>query len=154
MRIIGCGNLDRGDDAAGILVAERLRDLGIEAQPLSGAAFDLIEEWRGADEVIVIDAMRSGAPPGTVRIWDDGRIPERLTASSSTHGLGVAEALCLARTLDLLPQKPRIIGIEGAEFGVGTPLSTQVQEAVEAVAQQITVVARLAATTGPRPVVQ
>ena len=30
LRIIGCGSFDRGDDAAGLLVARRLQALGVE----------------------------------------------------------------------------------------------------------------------------
>jgi Ni,Fe-hydrogenase maturation factor len=44
-RIIGCGNLHRMDDAAGVLVAERLRELGIPTDVQSGSAFELIESW-------------------------------------------------------------------------------------------------------------
>ena len=64
MLIIGCGNRERSDDRAGILVAERLRDLHIEAQTRLGEATDLIEAWKGADDVVVVDAMMTGAPVG------------------------------------------------------------------------------------------
>jgi hypothetical protein len=76
MRIIACDNWDGGDDGRRHSGGGRLRDLGIDAQTSSGAAFDLIEAWRGADEVIVIDAVRSGARPCMARLWDDGRISE------------------------------------------------------------------------------
>ena len=67
MLIIGCGNRDRGDDGAGILVAERLRELGIEANTRSGEAVDLIEAWKSADDVIVVDAVVTGAPVARCR---------------------------------------------------------------------------------------
>ena len=68
MLIIGCGNRQRSDDGAGILVAERLRDLGIEADMRTGEAVDLIEAWKGADDVIVVDTVVTGAPSGTVQV--------------------------------------------------------------------------------------
>jgi hydrogenase maturation protease len=136
MRIVGCGNLLRGDDGAGILVAERLRALGVEAETSNCTACDLIEAWRGVDEVVVIDAMCTGAMAGTVRVWEESQILE-LPPAPSTHGFGVTEAVLLARALDLLPPRLRIIGIEGAQFGVGTPLTAQVQHAVEAVVLQL-----------------
>ena len=74
MLIIGCGNRQRSDDGAGILVAERLRKLGIEADMRIGEAADLIEAWKGADDVIVVDAVVTGAPVGSVQAWD-GRRP-------------------------------------------------------------------------------
>ena len=74
MLIIGCGNRERSDDGAGILVAERLRELGIDAEMRTGEAADLIEAWKGADDVIVVDTVMTGAPVGTVQAWD-GRQP-------------------------------------------------------------------------------
>src|SRR5262249_35919462 len=90
MQIICCGNPDRGDDSAALLVAEQLRASGIEAEIQPGDALDLIESWDESDEVTVVDAPVTGAAPGTVRVWD-GALPEQvITGSASTHGLGVA----------------------------------------------------------------
>ncbi len=97
MLIIGCGNRERGDDGAGILVAERLRNLGIEAETRGGEAAELIEAWRGADDVIVVDAVVTGAPVGHgARVGRPAAAGFRRT-SASTHGLGVAEAIELAQ---------------------------------------------------------
>jgi len=138
MRIIGCGNRDRGDDGAGVLVAERLRGLGLEAEARSGEALDLIEAWSGADDVVVVDAVVTGAPAGTVQVWDG---PVRGSVSTSTHGFGVAEAVRLAGALDRLPVRLRIYGIEGTQFNVGTEPSPEVNRAVEEVIGQIAVAA-------------
>ena len=70
MLILGCGNPDRSDDAAGVLVARRLRELGIPAEEFGGDAPALIDAWSGWADVIVVDAMKSGASPGTIKIWD------------------------------------------------------------------------------------
>jgi len=40
MRILCCGNRYRGDDAAGLLVADRLQELGLAAQTLGGEVRD------------------------------------------------------------------------------------------------------------------
>jgi hydrogenase maturation protease len=58
--IIGLGNPDRGDDAAGLLVAQSLRTRGAEAIAHTGGALDLIEIWAGTERVIVVDAILSG----------------------------------------------------------------------------------------------
>jgi hydrogenase maturation protease len=70
MRIICCGNPDRGDDGVGALVAERLRKSGVEAELRSGEALDLIESWGGSHNVVVVDAVETGASLGTVWLWD------------------------------------------------------------------------------------
>jgi hydrogenase maturation protease len=137
MRIICCGNPERGDDGAGALVAARLRELGVEAETRTGEALELLEAWRGADSVTVVDAVETGAPVGTVWRWDrrQARFPVR--SCTSTHGLGLAEAITLARVLGRLPERLQIYGIEGRRFAPGTEASPEVKLAAEDVARQI-----------------
>jgi hydrogenase maturation protease len=137
MLIIGCGNRQRSDDAAGILVAERLRKLGLEADTRLGEAAELIEAWNGADDVIVVDAVVTGAPVGTVQAWDGHQPLTKVRAGASTHCLGVAEAIELARVLDRLPKRLRVYGIEGRRFEPGAQISPEVQRAVEEVVRRI-----------------
>jgi hydrogenase maturation protease len=137
MLIIGCGNRERSDDGAGILVAERLRELGIEADTRIGDAADLIEAWKGAEDVIVVDAVVTGAPVGTVQAWDGRQPLASIKATASTHGLGVAEAIELAHVLDRLPARLRVYGVEGRRFEPGSGISPEVQRAVEEVVQRI-----------------
>jgi hydrogenase maturation protease len=137
MRIICCGNPDRGDDGAGILVAERLRRLGIEAETVGGDALTLLEAWRGAESALVVDAVVTGEPVGTVHVWE-GQIPPAANPGTSSHGFGVAEAIRLAAALHQLPPQLRIIGIEAARFEVGSEPSFQVQQAVDKLVAQIT----------------
>jgi hydrogenase maturation protease len=137
MLIIGCGNRERSDDGAGILVAERLRELGIRADTRSGEAVDLIEAWKSADDVIVVDAVVTGAPVGTVQAWDGRQPLASVSTTASTHGLGVAEAIELAQILDRLPMRLRVYGVEGRRFEPGAEISPEVQRAVEEVVRRI-----------------
>lgn len=138
MKIIGCGNPDRGDDRAGVLVAERLRELGIAAETHTGELLALIEAWDAADDVILIDAVVTGAPPGTVHMWD-GRPPRVLHgAEVSTHGLDLAQIIELAQALGRLPARLRLYGIEARQFDPGSSISPEVHQAVESVVRQIT----------------
>ena len=137
MLIIGCGNRQRGDDGAGILVAERLRERGIEAVARVGEVTDLIEAWKGADDVIVVDAVVTGSPLGTVQAWDGRQPLASLSTTTSTHGLGLAEAIELARVLNRLPARLRVYGVEGRRFGPGTEISPEVHRAVEEVVRRI-----------------
>ncbi len=142
-QIIGCGNLHRGDDAAGLLVARRLRELGVPAEEESGEALALIESWEDSEELILIDAVVTGAEPGSINFWDvggAGNLTADVAKNTSTHGLGLAQAIELARSLDRLPPKLFIYGIEGSRFEVGTPPAPRVLAAVERLAQQIAAV--------------
>ena len=139
-RLIGCGEPFRRDDGVGRAVAERLRALappGLEIQEASGEAADLVERMKGAPSVILVDAMRSGRPPGALLRLSprDGRLEAR--ALSSTHGFGPAEALELAAALGVLPKAVEVWGVEGADFSAGQGLTPEVEAAAERLARII-----------------
>jgi len=147
MQILCCGNRHRGDDAAGLLVADRLREWGIAVEMLDGEATELMEAWGSADSVVLVDAVVTGKRPGTVHAWDGRNLKACSTSSASSHGLGVGEAIELARALGRLPSKIQIHGIEGRQFTVGAGVSPEVEAAVEVVARAI---AQLAGTEPKR----
>jgi len=100
-----------------------------------------MEAWSGAESVILVDAVVTGGPPGTVHAWDGRDLKACRTFSASTHGLGVGEAIELGRTLGQLPAKIQIYGIEATQVAPGTTASPEVEQAAGAVAREI---ARLA----------
>ena len=138
MLILGCGNLDRSDDGAGLLTARRLRELGIETQEHGGEPLSLMEAWRRAEEVILIDTVVSGRATGEINVWSVRTDPvPAFQFRCSTHALGIADAIEMARTLDRLPSKLILYGIEGIKFDIGGSLSPEVADAVEKLAWQI-----------------
>jgi len=137
MRIICCGNRERGDDAAGVLVADRLRELGIEAMVHSGEPLALMDAWTGAEDVIIVDAVVTGAEVGTVHRWNGPQPLAAVAAPASTHGLGLAEAIRLGRQLRRLPSQLWIYGVEGNHFAIGAKMAAEVRTAVEKVVQEI-----------------
>jgi hydrogenase maturation protease len=144
VRVIGVGNDYRGDDAAGLVVARAVRARvphGVDVHEARGDATDLIHLWSGATRVVVVDAMRSGAPAGTVVRLDardlDGWPGGSVAARASSHALGVLEAVTLARTLGLLPRALVVYGIEGESFGVGEALSPGVARILPSVVDRI-----------------
>jgi hydrogenase maturation protease len=136
--VVGCGNPDRGDDGAGILVARRLREFGVDAIENRGDLIALPDSWEGAEQAIIVDTVITGAAPGEISLWDARNAPvEKNCFRCSTHAFGVAEAVELARLLDRLPPSLWIYGIEGSQFEPGTGVSAAVARAVEKVAQEI-----------------
>jgi len=146
--IIGVGNEYRSDDGAGIAVARRLRALfatGVTILEESGEGASLIEAWKGATWVMLVDAVRSGAPPGTIHRLDARAAPLPTGFFHySTHAFSVAEAVELARSLDQLPAHLIVYGIEGENFAAGVELSSPVNQAVEAVVERAAIEVRAA----------
>ena len=137
MLVIGCGNMQRGDDGAGVLAALQLSSQGIHAEVSDADIADLLELWRGAQDVILIDAVVTGAPVGRIHVWDARTHVGASTPPGSTHGLGVREAVEIARTMSCLPPQLHIYGIEGSNFAIGSELSPEVQGAITEVVQRI-----------------
>ena len=133
--VIGVGNAYRGDDAAGRevarLVQERLPEeldvIVCELEPTR-----LIDAWDGAELAVLVDAVSSGAEPGTVHRFDatSEALPSR-EFRSSTHALGIGETIELARAIGRLPSRVVVFGIEGEVFGSGSGLSDPAEEGVE-----------------------
>ena len=138
--VIGIGNRDRGDDAFGPAVAHRLMGRvpsTVRILEHSGDVLALIEDWDGIPSV-VIDAMAPISEPGQVHRFDLTESPLPIGfAPSSSHALGVAETVELARGLGRLPRYLVAYLVEGEQFGTGAPLSLAVAEAVEHVAGRI-----------------
>jgi hydrogenase maturation protease len=131
--VIGVGNPWRSDDAAGLLAVRGLRGAmpeGVEVLEREGEPTALIAAWDGADAVWVLDAVASGSPPGTLHRFDasDRELPAKLFGAS-THHLGLAEAVELARAVGRLPRRLVVFGIEGASFRAGDELTPAVADA-------------------------
>jgi len=141
IRIIGVGNALRGDDGCGPAVIHcldgRIPDT-VTLMEHNGDGISLLQNWEGAASVIVVDAANSGADPGTLYRFDasETEMP-RGFFHASTHELGVAEAVELARSLGRLPEQLIVYAIEGGCFSAGAELSGPVADAVESVAAQI-----------------
>ena len=132
--VIGVGNEYRTDDALGVLVARELRRRspgGIKILENSGEGASLIDAWEGRSEVYLVDAIRSGQPPGTVHRIDltHTEVPRSLMLRSS-HAFGVPEAVETARTLGVFPSKMVLFGIEGETFEQGVGLTDSVLRSV------------------------
>ncbi len=133
MLVIAIGNVFRGDDGAGPELAARVRALGLPRvtviEALGGVG--LMDEWADEDVVVLLDAVQSGAAPGTVIRRDLLAAPlPREWFRISSHQLGVADAVELARTLRRLPARLVFIGIEGQSFATGVGLSPPVTAAL------------------------
>ena len=139
--LIGLGNQFGGDDGVGRVVARRLRELempAVQVREESGEGAALMEAWQEAMAVILVDAARSGAAPGTIHRFDVSRVPvPSRFFHYSTHAFSVAEAVELARALNQLPSRIILYGIEGRDFAAGERLSSEVAAAAEELVRRI-----------------
>jgi len=146
--VIGIGNRLRGDDGIGPIVVDLLRAGhrdAIDTTVVAGDLSDLAMRWVAGQTVVIVDAMVSGRDPGTVIVFD-GPTLSGSDQLLSSHGIGLADAIALARAIGRLPRSLTIVGIEGRAFEPGDPVSEPVRAAATVA------VDRVAALTGDREV--
>ena len=117
--VIGVGNLLRCDDGAGVHVVNMLEDASpnIDTMDAAMGSIEILEAMKGYDRVIIVDAILTGAAPGTVfRVnVTEGEQPPRM---ASSHGVDLPTTLELGRRLfpDEMPGELHIIGIEAGDI--------------------------------------
>jgi hydrogenase maturation protease len=138
--VVGIGNELRGDDAAGLEIARRVRAAnvaGITVQESGGDISALVDAWEGFDRVILADAVSCAGEPGEV-LQLDGRASELQSSvfnrPVSSHGIGVVEAIQLAKELRRLPPSLTIYGVVGSDFRLGEKISADVKRGIDAAA--------------------
>jgi hydrogenase maturation protease len=145
-----CGNLLAGDDGFGPLVAAELQSLdlpGVEILDLGMNPAALVCRLEGRSGLVLVDAAACDAefPPGQLIDLDffDSRRPTLLhDARLSSHSLSLAHELELARQLNILPPRVRLIAAPAASTGWGEPVRPAVQALVQPAARRAVELAR------------
>ena len=143
--LVGIGQSLRGDDAAGLEAVRLWQASYLENTPEVQVEFcelpglDLLNLLAGPSTAILVDAVVSGAAPGTVHILDREQLAAFLPGSNSAHGWGVAETLKIGSLVDpqALPGKIILIGIEASQMELGAGLSRDVKNALGEVVRVI-----------------
>ena len=115
--VIGLGNRFRQDDAVGLLVAKRLREIDsshVEVIEHEGDPLDLLPLWTRRDLAIVIDALNLPGNLGQIYQFDpDVDTPPNRETAVSSHGHSLWDAWELANLLDQRPQRAVILAVAG-----------------------------------------
>jgi len=147
--VLGIGNEWASDDGVGPEVVRRLADRWQEQGREAGNPFEfsilaqpdllLLDRIAGYTDLIVVDAVVSGLPPGTMRreVWEPGMVAPRGVQRASSHGFGVRELLEMAAMMGKLPERVELWGIEIASTEPGQGLSPAVMGAVDGVVETL-----------------
>lgn len=141
--VVGFGNTLQGDDGAGPAVIARLRELGVptgaSAEDGGSDSLRLPGLWHGEEEIWLVDAVRSGASPGTVHRVEHAILLDVAQRHATVHHLSLPESLrwiALAYP-EMAAVRYRLWGIEVGRVGVGEELTARVRQAVDLVAKEI-----------------
>jgi len=135
--VMGVGNTLLTDEAAGPRALERFAiaadDLpNVTCLDAGTLSFTLAATIGAADALIVFDAARLGAAPGSVRLLEGAEMDAFVRSGKLTvHEVGITDLLDMARVTGDLPALRALIAIEPAEIGWGLSLSPAVEAALD-----------------------
>ncbi|MCP5365319.1 MAG: HyaD/HybD family hydrogenase maturation endopeptidase [Hyphomicrobiales bacterium] len=140
--VLGLGNILLTDEGIGVRVLQTLRSryhlpAGVDAIDGGTAGMDLIDLIAGYDDLIVIDAMETGDPPGTVRRLADHELSRFLKQKLSPHQLGFTDVLAFLELMDKAPQTITMIGIQPASLDLGLEISPSLSSEVNSYADLV-----------------
>jgi hydrogenase maturation protease len=145
VRVIGVGNPYRRDDGAGPAVIAGLRHRcpsTVELAECDGEPTRLLDLWSGADLAVVVDAVRSGASPGTIHRRSLSHPSLGQAGGATSHAVDLGDAVALAAALDRLPARMLLYLVEAGDTSTGVGLTPAVDAAVaeliEEIAEEIT----------------
>jgi hydrogenase maturation protease len=145
--VLGLGNLLMGDEGLGVQAAARLQSGGWlradgrrqQVQVIDGGTMglDLLPYLEGAEGLLIVDAVRTGHPPGSVVRLEGEEIPALLALKLSLHQVALQEVLALSRLRGTLPSRVVLWGVVPScvEWGVG--LSPAVAAAMDALLEGV-----------------
>lgn len=132
--VLGIGNPLMGDDGAGVELAHRLqeRDYGplVHVEEGGTQGMTLLPLLEDADTLILLDAVRTGALPGTVVTRSREELPRHFSRVMSPHQIGMKEVLGAAQLCGTLPRAITLVGVEALHTDFCRPMSAEVQEAL------------------------
>lgn len=141
--IIGMGNPQLSDDGVGLAVAlavaERLQSrMTLTVTELNTGGIRLMEAMAGFKRAVVVDAMLSGAPHGTVQQFDPKDfVTTRNTFSSHDTDFATAYDLGVMAGVPL-PERVSFWGVEAREFDLfGECFTAEVAAAVPTAVERI-----------------
>ncbi len=146
LSVIGCGNLNRRDDAAGICVIQLLKQgfdgglpAGVRLFDAGTAGMEVMFQARGSEVLVIVDAVRSGSEPGAIFKVPGEELAARPPPSYNLHDFRWDHALYAGQQIfgEGFPQKVIAYLIEASDLSVGIGLTPPVEASVRRVADKI-----------------
>jgi hydrogenase maturation protease len=140
--VLGVGNILMGDDGIGVRVIEHLDEryrFTEEVTLLDGGTLglSLLPNVQEAQRLIIVDAMETGAPAGTIIRLAGEEIPPALETKLSPHQLGLRELLTVATLLDSSPEEVILLGVQPQSVQIALELSPPVKAQLEPLAERV-----------------
>jgi hydrogenase maturation protease len=140
--VIGLGNVALSDDGIGVHAVDRLctrYELPADVEAVKGGTSGLLllPLIADANRAIMIDAIDTGAPPGTLLRLEGEAVGSAFAGALTPHDVGLTDLLAAARLTGNWPGRLVVIGVQPACVDVGTDLSPPVGAVLDALVAAI-----------------
>lgn len=134
--VLGIGNLIMTDDGVGVRVAQRLVEEyrfpeGVTVMDGGTLGLDLLPHLEGVERLLMVDAVETGGPPGTVMRMVGEDIPVALQTKLSPHQMGLQDLLAVAELQGNRPAEMVLWGVQPESIELGMELSPAVAAQVD-----------------------
>lgn len=140
--VMGLGNILMEDEGVGIEVIERLRQryrLSDRIELLDGgtSGMALLDDLRMRERLIVVDAVRTGQPAGSIVVLKDDQVPAFFRSKISPHQLALSDVLAVLTLTGEVPPDVTVIGVEPASLTTHLGLSDLVASRLDALTTRV-----------------
>jgi len=140
--LLGIGNILMNDDAAGVLVVQALAEkyeFPEELTLLDGGTLglDILPYLEGIDRLLVVDAVETGDPPGTLIRMTGDDIPLALATKVSPHQMGLKDLLLVADLQGYAPREMVLWGVQPGSIEMDIELSPEVAGSMGALQERV-----------------
>lgn len=151
LTIIGCGNLNRSDDAVGVIIAQRLQQYlaehphpDVQIYDCGTAGIEVMFQARGSKKLVIIDASSTGSEPGAVFKVPGSELESLPEPSYNLHDFRWDHALAAGRKIfkDDFPTEVIVYLIEAENIAFGLELSSVVQHSAHLVFTEVATIIR------------
>lgn len=140
--VLGVGNILLHDEGLGVRAIEELEQrylMAPEVELLDGGTcgLELLDNLKGRDLLIIIDAMKNGGLPGSVYRLADREVPAHFNTRITPHQLGISDLLATLGLMDSLPSRLVLFGVEPGDLSTGLGLSALVEQGLARVVMEV-----------------
>jgi hydrogenase maturation protease len=139
--VLGLGNILNKDEGLGVFALEPLRARlsgsgEIELQDGGVLGMSLLPLVESCSHLLLLDAVDTGAPPGTVTELSSDEIPLFARLKLSLHQLSFQEVLQFANVRGNLPKHLGLVGAQPADISIGAGLSPEIEAVLPEIADR------------------
>jgi hydrogenase maturation protease len=138
--VLGVGNVIMGDEGVGVRCAEWLESrvpAGVVVIDGGTSTHELLGELENLDLLVIVDAVATASPPGTLVRLEGDHIPSAFSNKLSPHQHGINDLLANLALLGRSPKRLVLFGVQPKTIALGMELTPEIAAVVPALGARV-----------------